>query len=95
MGKLVLGVVTLALSAGTASAQGYGYDTPKIPSANRANTDARSDAKVLRAQGVWLNGADATSASTPNAMNASPLPAAVVRRGIRRLLCREGQRWLQ
>jgi len=40
MGKLVLGVVTLALSAGTASAQGYGYDTPKIPSANRANTDA-------------------------------------------------------
>src|SRR5215469_4340118 len=25
MGKLVLGVVTLALSAGTASAQGYGY----------------------------------------------------------------------
>jgi hypothetical protein len=26
MGKLVLGVVTLALSAGTALAQGYGYD---------------------------------------------------------------------
>ena len=25
MGKFVLGVVTLALSAGTASAQGYGY----------------------------------------------------------------------
>ena len=26
MGKFVVGVVTLALSAGTASAQGYGYD---------------------------------------------------------------------